>query len=192
MREEKLRSSIEAALYMSNEPISLKDLSKMFKSDEEKVKDIIEELKKEMGLSSHGVYILETIQGFQIRVKPEYAHSVRSLTPYKDLGRGLLRVLALVAYKQPITQSEIVKVIGNRTYEYVKVLKEKGLINTIKKSRTKALVPTKEFANYFGLEDPEDVKKFFEGVEKTVNTIEKDEEILEKVDSAVTEQKESL
>jgi segregation and condensation protein B len=162
MREEKLKSVIEAALYMSNEPISISQLSKMFKTDSEKIREIIQEFKGELESSERGIYLLETPKGYQIRVKPQFAPLVRRLTPYKDLGRGLLRVLALVAYKQPITQAEIVKVIGNRTYEYVKRLEERGLIKTIKHSRTKALIPTKEFANYFGLEKPEDVKKFFE------------------------------
>jgi len=162
MREEKLKSVIEAALYMSNEPISINQLSKMFKTEPEKIKEIIEEFKGELESSERGIYLIETSTGYQIRVKPQFAPLVRKLTPYKDLGRGLLRVLALVAYKQPITQAEIVKVIGNRTYEYVKRLEERGLIKTIKHSRTKALVPTKEFANYFGLEKPEDIKKFFE------------------------------
>jgi segregation and condensation protein B len=162
MREQRLKSAVEAALYMANEPITIKQMAKMFSTDEEKIKEVVEAFKKELENSEHGIYVLETPRGYQIRVKPKLDPLVRKLTPYKDLGRGLLRVLALVAYKQPITQSEIVKVIGNRTYEYVKMLKERGLINTIKQGRTKALVPTKEFANYFGLEKPEDIKKFFE------------------------------
>lgn len=151
---------------MSNQPVSLEKLSKMFKTDAEKIKEAIEEFKEEFEKNEHGIYILETSNGYQIRVKPELVSYVSTLTPYRELGRGLLRVLALVAYKQPITQSEIVKVIGNRTYEYVKKLEERGLIKTIKHSRTKALVATKEFANYFGLEKPEDAKKFFEELEK--------------------------
>jgi segregation and condensation protein B len=119
---------------------------------------------------------LETSIGYQIRVKPELVSAVSNLTPYRDLGKGLLRVLALVAYKQPITQSEIVKVIGNRTYEYVKRLEERGLIKTMKHSRTKALVATKEFANYFGLENPEDAKKFFEDMEKEEKVSTNEEE----------------
>ena len=193
MKEEKLKSLIEAALYMSNEPVSIEHMSKMFKTSPEKIKEVLIELKQDMEDPSHGVYILESTQGYQIRVKPKIAPSVRRLTPYKDLSRGLLRVLALVAYKQPITQSEIVKVIGNRTYEYVKILAEKGLIKTIKQSRTKALVPTKEFANYFGLEKPEDVKQFFEGLENTAETLEKDEENLDdEISSAGTEQSENI
>jgi len=166
MRDEKLRSAIEAALFMANQPVPIEKLSKMFRTDSEKIKELIEEFKIEFEKPKHGVHILETSNGYQIRVKPELVSFVRTLTPYRDLGRGLLRVLALVAYKQPITQAEIVKVIGNRTYEYVKRLEKRGLIKTMKHSRTKALIATKEFANYFGLEKPEDAKKFFEEMEK--------------------------
>ncbi|MFQ6020891.1 MAG: SMC-Scp complex subunit ScpB [Candidatus Aenigmatarchaeota archaeon] len=162
MKIKELKPAIEAALFMTNEPISIERLSKLFRKDSEKIKEIIQELKQEYENEDHGIHVLETSQGFQIRVKTEFAPMVRGLTPYQDLGRGLLRVLALVAYKQPITQAEIVKVIGNRTYEYVRKLEERGLIKTQKCSRTKALIATKGFANYFGLEKPEDIKKFFE------------------------------
>jgi segregation and condensation protein B len=137
---------------------------------------VIEGFRTEFQKDEHGIHILETSIGYQIRVKPELVSTVSNLTPYRDLGKGLLRVLALVAYKQPITQSEIVKVIGNRTYEYVKRLEERGLIKTMKHSRTKALVATKEFANYFGLENPEDAKKFFEDMEKEEKVSANEEE----------------
>jgi len=166
MVSEKLKSAVEAALFMANEPVSIQKLSKMLKRSPEKIREVIEEFEKEFEKTEHGVHIIETKQGYQIKVKPEFASSVRRLTPYRDLGRGLLRVLALVAYKQPITQAQIVKVIGNRTYEYVRKLEERGLIRTMKHSRTKALIPTKEFANYFGLESPEEIKKFFEEMTK--------------------------
>jgi segregation and condensation protein B len=169
MRTERLKSAVEAALYMCNDPISAEELARMFKSDTSEVKEVLNELKKEFEETRHGVHLLETSAGFQIRVKPELAPLVRNLTPYQDLGRGLLRVLALVAYKQPITQSEVVKVIGNRAYEYIKRLEERGLIKTVKHSRTKALIATKEFANYFGLENPEDIKKFFDEMTKKTN-----------------------
>jgi segregation and condensation protein B len=181
-RDEKLRAKIEAALFMSNQPVTLERMSKMFKTDQERIKEAIAEFKPEFDKTEHGIYVLETPSGYQIRVKPEYINSVGTLTPYKELSRGLLRVLALVAYKQPITQSEIVKVMGNRTYEYVKKLVERGMIKTERHSRTKALVATKEFANYFGLEKPEDAKKFFENLEVEAKDIEKDEKVLEEVE----------
>jgi segregation and condensation protein B len=178
MSDEKLRAKVEAALFMANQPVSLEKLSKMFKTDRERLKIIISDFRAEFESERHGVYIMETPAGFQIRVKPELVTSVGNLTPYKELSRGLLRVLAMVAYKQPITQSEIVTIMGNRTYEYVKKLEERGLIKTERFSRTKALVATKEFANYFGLERPEDAKKFFENLEIEAKEIEEDEEAL--------------
>ena len=162
MRLEKLRPSLEAALFMSNEPLSLEQLAKLTGRGEDEIKTALDEMKKELENNDKGVHILETGAGYVMKVKPEFTNLVRSLSPYQDLSRGLLRVLALVAYKQPITQSQIVKVIGNRAYVYVKDLENRGLIKTVKQSRTKALIATKEFAEYFGLEKPEDFKKFFE------------------------------
>lgn len=165
MKEEKTRTLkpiIEAALFMTNDIISVHRLSRMFKISPNIIQNVVDSIKQHYNDPSHGIYVFETSEGYQMKVKPEYVGKVRGLTPYKDLNRGLLRVLALVAYKQPITQSQIVKVIGNRAYEYVKKLEQKGLIRTEKHGRSKALIATKEFANYFGLETTEDFKKFFE------------------------------
>jgi len=160
--EPELKAKVEAALFMSNEPIALRQLARIVGRRTEIVARAVFELRDSLKDGNRGLYILENSQGYQMKVKPDYVSIVRPLTPYQDLSRGLLRVLALIAYKQPITQSEVVKVIGNRAYSYVKKLEQRGLIGTIKHGRTKALVATKEFANYFGLEDVNDLRKFFE------------------------------
>ncbi|MDD5416679.1 MAG: SMC-Scp complex subunit ScpB [Candidatus Aenigmarchaeota archaeon] len=159
---ERLKPQVEAALFMTNDVITEQHLIKMFGADKEILQKVLQELKIEYNKPEHGVQVFETSTGYQMKIKPDYAQKVRTLTPYKDLSRGLLKVLALVAYKQPITQSNIVKIIGNRAYDYVKKLEQKGLIRTEKHGRSKALIATKEFANYFGLETTEDFKKFFD------------------------------
>lgn len=170
------KALVESALFMANEPLSLKELGQLIE-DEKMAKIIIEEIKKELAKEERGLILIESKEGYQLRVKPEYVPMVRHLTPYQDLNKGLLRVLALVAYKQPITQSEIVKVIGNRTYEYVHELESRGLIRAVKQSRTKALIATKEFASYFGMEKPEDAKKFFEKIGSEAKKEQKEKEI---------------
>ncbi|MBU3905004.1 MAG: SMC-Scp complex subunit ScpB [Nanoarchaeota archaeon] len=162
--EEKVRTlkpQVEAALFMTNDVITTYKMSRMFNVSPSILQKIIDTIKEEYEDPNHGVHVFETSEGYQMKVKPEYVNAVRSLTPYKDLNKGLLRVLALVAYKQPISQSDVVKVIGNRAYDYVKKLQQKGLIRTEKLGRTKALIATKEFANYFGLESTNDFKTFF-------------------------------
>ncbi len=159
-----LKALIEAALFMSAKPLSVEELSKISGADEENVLEILEKIKNDLENPERGIHLVRIGDKFKLYVKPEYVRFVRYLTPYSDMKKGLLRVLALVAYKDGITQSEIVKVIGNRTYEYVRELESRGLIRTVKQGRTKVLLPTKEFAEYFGLKSPEEAKRFFEGV----------------------------
>jgi segregation and condensation protein B len=180
MERKNRKPILEAALFMAQNPIPADKLARMIDVDVVRLKELVEELKADLQDENRGIHLIESQEGYQLRVKPDYVKYVRTLTPFKDLNRGLLRVLALVAYKQPITQSQIVKVIGNRTYEYVKILEKKGMIRTIKSGRTKALVATKGFADYFGLESPEDAKKLFESLpaeaEKGEKGVESDEE----------------
>ena len=158
------KALLEAALFMANEPMKFEKLMRVVSVDAARLQEMLAEMKKNFESEERGIYLLETVEGWVLKTKPEYLNSVRALSPYQDLSKGLLRVLALVAYKQPITQSEIVRVIGNRTYEYVKILEGRGLLKAIKSGRSKALIITKGFLDYFGLEKPEDAKKLFEGI----------------------------
>ena len=158
------KAMLEAALFMANEPMKFEKLMKVVGVDAARLTEMLAEMKKNFESEERGIYLLETAEGWILKTKPEYLNSVRQLSPYQDLSKGLLRVLALVAYKQPITQSEIVRVIGNRTYEYVKILEGKGLLKAIKSGRSKALIITKGFLDYFGLEKPDDAKKLFDGI----------------------------
>ena len=101
-------------------------------------------------------------------VKEAFEEKVSHLTPHADLSRGLLRVLSIIAYHEPIKQADIVKIVGNRVYDYVKELEEKGLVKTEKKSRTKVLSLTPQFEEYFG------VKKKF--MKEKINEMKNDEQ----------------
>ena len=162
MQQPSKRALLEAALFMASDPLTMKQLEKILRISPDKIRQLISEIASSFSGEEHGIMIIESGSGWQLRVKAQFATAVRGLTPYHEISRGLLKVLAMVAYKQPITQSQIVKAIGNRTYEYVKQLEQKGLIRTVKMGRSKALVATKEFASLFGLESEDDIKKFFQ------------------------------
>ncbi|NOZ81704.1 MAG: SMC-Scp complex subunit ScpB [Candidatus Micrarchaeota archaeon] len=147
------KALVEAALFLSSRPLTPEDFEKLG-VDPSRLEKILSEMAQELEDEERGIFLFKTPAGYQLKVKPDILPKVRHLTPYQDLGKGLLRVLSIVAYKQPVTQSEIVKIIGNRTYEYVRELEARGLIRAVKHGRTKALVPTKEFEEYFGVEIP--------------------------------------
>lgn len=142
---------IEAALFIAEEPLSLVKLSHLVNLSTKKVKKLLEELKKEY--SDRGIEIVETEKGYEMRVRKEYLSKVKDLTSYRDLTRGVLRTLAVIAYYQPIKQSKVVKIRGNRAYEQVRELIDKGLVRAKPSGRTKLLETTQYFKDYFDLEE---------------------------------------
>jgi len=145
------KALIEAALFMSENPLTIRELGKIANvSSKSEIKQILEELKKDLENSSRGITLALTGEGYQFQVKTKFANKVSNLTPYSDLNPGSLRALGIIALNQPITQADIVKIQGNKVYNYIKKLEKRGLIRTEKQGRTKILATTREFENYFG------------------------------------------
>jgi segregation and condensation protein B len=154
------KALLEAILFTTEKPLSAEEIAKVMKIKKESVEKMLLEIKDKYNTEEHGFTLTET-GGYKLSVKGDYASKVSHLTPHADLSRGLLRVLSIIAYHEPINQSEIVKVVGNRTYEYVKDLESRGLIKSEKKSRTKILSTTQRFEEYFGAKK-ESIKKLAE------------------------------
>lgn len=148
---------LEAVLFTTDEPLSIEELEKIVKLKREELEKLFSALRNRYSNPESGIK-LSDVGGYQLIVKQDYIQSVSNLTPHADLSRGLLRVLSIIAYHEPIKQSDIVKVVGNRTYEYVKDLENRGLIKTERKSRTKIMRTTPHFEDYFGAKKAE-IKK---------------------------------
>jgi segregation and condensation protein B len=73
-----------------------------------------------------------------------------------------LKTASLIAYHQPIKQSDLVEMVGGKGYEHVKALKQLGLISTKPYGATKILKTTNRFLEQFGIDakKPNEIKKF--------------------------------
>jgi len=154
---------LDAMLFTTDEPISIEALQKNLKTSRLEVEKLLTQLREKYSDPNCGIKLSEA-GGFRLVVKQEYLEKVSHLTPHADMSRGLLRVLSIIAYHEPIKQSDIVKVVGNRTYDYIKNLESRGLITSEKKSRTKMLKTTPQFEEYFGVRKGE-LKKLVENNE---------------------------
>jgi len=143
---------IEAALFMSSRAMTAEEIAKITGVTPSNVRKLLDGLLKEYGGEGKGVEIISNPEGWHMRVKPDILPKVAHLTPYSDLKDGHKRTLALVAYKEPVKQSEVVHMQGNKAYAYIKFLRKKGLIKAEKEGRTSKLMITKEFERYFGME----------------------------------------
>jgi segregation and condensation protein B len=151
---------IEAALFMSSKPLTIEDLSKITGiASLGKIEERLEELRKEY--EGRGFEIVRSPEGWSMEVRSEMLPKVAHLTRYSDLSGGQRRTLALIAYKEPVRQSEIVRIQGNKAYSYIKRLVKKGLVKSEKEGRTRILMLTREFERYFG-EDKQRIKEMLE------------------------------
>jgi len=145
------KALIEAALFVSEIPLDLNALSKISGiTSTESLKEVMEEIKKDLNDTAHGIELALTAEGYQFQVKDQFLDKVANLTTYSDISKGALRTLSLVALKGSILQSEVIKIQGNKAYNYIKNLEKKKLIRAEKAGRTKKINTTKEFEKYFG------------------------------------------
>jgi segregation and condensation protein B len=148
---------LEAALFMSSRPLMLDEIGKILGVHSlGYVKEMLEKLQKEY--ADKGIEIANTPQGWTMQVRPEFLGKVAHLTPYADMSEGCKRALAIIAYKEPVSQAEIIKIQGNKAYSYLKQLQKRNLIKAEKKGRTKIIKLTQEFERYFG-EEKEKIKE---------------------------------
>jgi segregation and condensation protein B len=146
-----IKETIEASLFLTSKPIEIAKLVEITQVSSHEIKKAIAELKEKYNDES-GIKLVEYQDTCQLIVNPKVLPKVKDLSPYRDLSPGLLKVLSIIAFKGPVKQSALVNTIGNRTYEYVKILERRGLISTKKYGRTKLLKVTNLFADYFGKE----------------------------------------
>lgn len=85
-----------------------------------------------------------------MQLKEEVTPQARAVAPPEVPGR-LLKTLALIAYHQPVRQSELMEMVGPKVYEQVKELADMGLIIAAPKGSTKVLTTTQRFLEYFGI-----------------------------------------
>jgi len=153
---------IEAALYVSGRPLDLKTLCSLLKTrSKRKVENLIRILIEEYKNRDTALEILQLEdERFVLQLKAEYTPEVRRLALKPLLSPGPLKTLSYIAYRQPISQKQVIDVRGTHAYGHVKQLEDMGLIERERRGRTLVLRTTEYFADYFGLShNPQILKK---------------------------------
>lgn len=154
------KETIEASLFAAGRALDIQTLAKTIDKPKKQVDPIVQSLIEEYKKRECGLEIIDLGDRYVMQVKPQYTDLVRPLAP-KEVGAPMLRTLSMIAYHQPVIQSELVDMRGNAAYDHIRELKERGFITAVPNGRTKLLQTTPMFADYFELEsnDPESIKK---------------------------------
>ncbi len=140
-------------MYVTGRPVDAKILGSIIRvRSEDRIRSLARKLAEQYKQTKRAMEVLELQDGrFVMQLKPDYVRSVKRLATRQLLTPGPLKTLSFVAFKQPVTQSYVVRVRGNLAYQHVRVLREMGLILEERLGRTKILRTTETFADYFNL-----------------------------------------
>jgi len=130
---ENIKAIIEAILFTSDKPISLDRFFDIFDQSltKDEILNTLKEIEQEYSNNKlRGIKLIETSDAWHFRTKPEHSFWVKKLDTIKatKLSQSALEVLAIIAYKQPITKQDIEKIRGIDSLHIVKTLLEKNLI----------------------------------------------------------------
>jgi segregation and condensation protein B len=151
---------IEALIFVSEEPLSVKALADVLKEDRGWIEMALEELVQEFNARQGGLQLREVAGGWQFATRPEHHEHVRAFLksrPSAKLSLASLETLAVIAYKQPITVPEILEIRGVQSPSAIKTLLDKRLIKACGRKETigrpMMYGTSKEFLLQFGLKD---------------------------------------
>ena len=161
-----LKATIEALIFASPEPVTLKTLTKILDGEpSEHVQEVLGELTQDWNRGG-GLQLVEVAGGYQIVTRPEFSEWVRRLFhehSSQRLSVQALETLAVVAYRQPVTGPEIAGIRGVNTSGVLGTLLERRLIKVVGRKpvvgRPFLYATTREFLDRFGLNDLTDLPK---------------------------------
>ncbi|HIA13978.1 MAG TPA: SMC-Scp complex subunit ScpB [Nitrospirales bacterium] len=163
MQTQDLKAIVESLLFVSSEPMPLKQIGQMI--DGVPLGDIqsaIQFIQEECDTPGRGIQCVEVAGGFIFTTQPDCGPWVKRLVAGKPkLSKSGLEVLAIVAYKQPITRPEIEAVRGTDTAGVMRTLLERRLVRILGRregvGRPVIYGTTNDFLKTFGLNNLNDL-----------------------------------
>ena len=183
VEDNKIKKIIEVALLTNNQPLSIDDFQKMFDKNIERstIRMLLDEIKQDWQDGS--LELIQVAHGYRFQSKLEYSEFLKKLNPDRvpKYSRAVLEVLAIIAYRQPVTRGDIEKIRGvSLNPNSLKQLIEREWVDIIGQKevpgRPSLYATTKYFLDDFGLKLLSQLPEFRDLEHSTLNpTIEKDQ-----------------
>jgi|SRR3989344_1816277 len=151
-----LKKQIEAILFTLGKFVSVEEIAKYLNlnSSEEVIK-ALQQLKNDYEQKDSALILHQQDNLFKLNIKKEYGFLTNKLLSTTEMDSPTIKTLAVIAFKFPVQQSEIIHIRGNKAYDHISNLINSGLISTEKYGRTRLIKLTPHFYDYFDISEKE-------------------------------------
>lgn len=149
MTETPLELLLEAQLFAAGRSLSVKELSETLGYEADEVSAALDHLQGALKRRRGALHLAEVGGRWAMEVKPKVAAHLPRETK-TDLPPRLLKAASLIAYHQPMPQSRLVDMLGQRAYDHVRELAQAGMIQRRRDGNTRRLSTTRRFSEVFG------------------------------------------
>ncbi len=183
---EKLKEVIEVALLTSSQPLAIEDLSRLFtdKTDRSTIRMLLDEIKNDW--QDKSMNLVQVASGFRFQAKVDFTEFLMRLTPDRipSYSRAVMEVLAIIAYRQPVTRSDIEKIRGvSLNSNTLRQLIEREWVDIIGQKevpgRPSLYATTKYFLNDFGLKSLSELPELNNTLEQEISDTNIDKNVEE-------------
>ncbi len=148
---DKARLTVEAALFSAGRPISVQEIQDRTGLRKQETEKALKELSKDYKDRDTALEVGKAGTKWAMQVRSRASDEAAKFAPM-EIPKKVLKTLALIAYHQPMKQSDLKDMIGSKVYDHVAELKDRGLVKTRRDGITKIITTTAAFPEYFGLE----------------------------------------
>jgi segregation and condensation protein B len=141
---------LEAVFFVSARFLNMQELISLTDLNPIIIQELIEKLQEKYDKSDSAIEIIEKNGLWKMDVRSQYYNIINKLAGGKsEFTKAEQETLGIIAYKQPIKQSVIIKIRGNKAYEHIKTFLDMGLIKKKKSGHTEELSLSEDFYDYF-------------------------------------------
>jgi len=168
---------VEAALFISARFLNLQELVMLTDINPLMLKELIEKLTLKYNREESAIEIIVKDNMWKMDVRQEYVSMINKLaTGSAEFTKSEQETLAVIAYKQPVKQSVIINIRGNKSYEHIKHFIDIGLVVSKRVGHTLELKLSDDFFEYFHLQKKEEDGKIIAVEEREIEETTGDDE----------------
>jgi segregation and condensation protein B len=166
-REKEDLKKLEAVFFVSGRFLNMSELISYTDLNPIIIEELIEKLVEKYEKNDSAIEIVEKNKMWKMDVRPQFYNIINKLATGKsEFTKAEQETLGIIAFKQPIKQSVIINIRGNKAYDHIKKFEDTGLIKKKKVGHTHELSLSDDFYDYFTFQG-EDIKQESLKIEET-------------------------